>query len=338
MTVRRDERSTESGIWRIPAVSERDHRALAGHTHSAETSRRCRIVLLALEGWSDAAIANRLDLSAETVTWWKDQFAENGITGLIDRPTMSGPSTAAPLRDGREVFVERLPSACEAAEPQFDAPQELTDQSSVAAIGAAQRGRAYRATLSGGGWTFGVRPRLVAAVELVGAFGSPRVHAAGLLEVHRPDVSAGRRAQQVASPKGSAETRAMDGAGPISWLSRSQPVADQLAEFIRQARESAPGRRLHVVTPDPPVYAWLRSRRSRDSAANLTAHLAAGSQAWLSLMEDWASQQEDPTDAETIRRLRASDQRFSWLTPTQQAGPGVGRTGHEHEHAGHDRR
>ena len=322
VTVRRAERWTKAEGWKIPTVGERDRRALAGHTHSAETARRCRIVLLALEGWSDTAIADRLDLPVQAVTWWKDQFAKDGIAGLIDRPTTSGPPTGSPRRVGREVVVGGSPSPNEVAGPQFDAARKLTDQSSTAAARAAQRGRAHGGMLSGGGRAFVVRPRLVADVELIAAFGSPQVQVAGLLEVQEPTICVGRRGRQVASSEGDAATRAVDGVGPITWLSRSQPAADQLADFIRQARKSAPGRRLHLVTANPRVFAWLRSLRSRDISTNLAAHLAVGSQAWPNLMQDWASMQQDPTDGDTIRRLSASGQRFSWFKPTHQAaGP-----------------
>ena len=261
VTVERSERPTAADAWRVPALSERDHHALAGHTHSPETARRCRIVLLALKGWSDAAIADRLQMPVKTVTWWKDQFAMEGIAGLIDRPTTSGPSTARRRGGGQEAALGCAPGAGEAAGSRFDAPRKLTEQSSTDATSAARRGHAHGGMLSGGGWTFDVQPRLVAAVELIGAFRSPSVQVAGLLEVHGPDISVGRRAQQVASSKGGAAPRATDGVGPIRWLSRRQPVADQLADFIRQARESAPGRRLHIVTANSPVYAWLRSLR-----------------------------------------------------------------------------
>lgn len=49
--------------------------------------RRAKIVLLAADGLSNAAIAEKLDVSSPTITHWCRRFREQGLQGLYDLPS-----------------------------------------------------------------------------------------------------------------------------------------------------------------------------------------------------------------------------------------------------------
>ena len=315
------ERWVEDAGWRIPAVSDRDDDALAVHTHSAETARRCRIVLLALEGWSDAAIADHLGVSTGTVTWWKYQFATGGIAGLIDRSSAPRPTASPPRLSHRGAVGRTSPHHVDAAEPPFStAPRAGHENDGGAAV--TQPWCRSGVSAPAGGWALRLQPALEAStVELIGAYVSRAVQVAGLLEVPEAEGAGGRRAAHVAAAAEST-TSPTGGAGLITCLSERQPVAHQLGDFLRQLRRSAPGRRLHVVTDNAAAFTWLRSLRSRHTSTNLVPHLAVDSRSWLNLMDVWMRWHESTTEggslADTIQLLHGSGRRFRWLKPSEQ--------------------
>ena len=326
MTARRDEAWTEGHAWRVPGVSDRDRHALSEHRHSPETTRRCGIVLLALEGWSDAAIADHLRLPAGTVAWWRSQFSNDGIAGLIGAPAAAAPTTPSSGRRVRArppaLHHERVAGRSPFPEGHHSAgqPGGLVRAVTRAAHGGDGDAPVDRDRRSG------VEPALAAHdVELIGVYVSPEVQLAWLLEVLEPHLVAGRGAEGTDSSNDAGAPSAPDRGGPILWLPRSESVMHQLEDFLQQLRRAAPGRRLHVVTDNAAVVIWLRSLRSRDPRVNVVAHLAEEPRAWSDLMSGWVWTGDDSTEEETlsdtVRRLRGNGHRLSW----QQPAPGPSR-------------
>lgn len=306
----------ENGGWQIPAVSERDRRALADHTHSAETARRCRIVLLALEGWSDAAIADHLGVSAGTVRRWTSQFSSNGIAGLLGAPASDLQRTGSPRRSTGGGCSQPARDEPRAGGPSGLRGSQVAD-SSAGGVQAAARGQSeHRFTPSSRGRRFRVEPPLVSdSMELIGVYVSPQAQVAGLLEVFEPQIGTGARPEHAAdwTDTTSRTLSPVDVNGAIRWLPPSEPLTHQLADFLRQLRHSAPGRRVHVVTDNVAAWTWLRSARSRDVSLNLVVHLAVDPGEWRRIVDTWAWRPtEGDTFGDTIGRLRASGHRFSW--------------------------
>jgi DNA-binding CsgD family transcriptional regulator len=54
---------------------------------------RAKAILLAAQGLSNAAIAERLDVSRQSVSEWRKRFFEEGVTGLDERPRPGRPPT-----------------------------------------------------------------------------------------------------------------------------------------------------------------------------------------------------------------------------------------------------
>src|ERR1044071_10149518 len=52
------------------------------HTTPQQVAKRCRIVLLSHDGWSDRRIAKELDLNRHTCRLWRERFTQEGAEAL----------------------------------------------------------------------------------------------------------------------------------------------------------------------------------------------------------------------------------------------------------------
>jgi len=62
---------------------------------------RAKVVLYAAQGWSNEAIAARIDLPRQIVSKWRKRFYEEGLPGLQERPRHGRPSLFSPRRRRR---------------------------------------------------------------------------------------------------------------------------------------------------------------------------------------------------------------------------------------------
>lgn len=53
--------------------------------------QRAQMILLAAEGWTNAAIAHRLQTRREIVSHWRKRFHDERLVGLEDRPRSGRP-------------------------------------------------------------------------------------------------------------------------------------------------------------------------------------------------------------------------------------------------------
>jgi hypothetical protein len=60
------------------------------------TYLRAKCILLAAEGWSNCAIAAKLDFSRDCVVDWRHRFVAEGLDGLRDRPRSGRPPRFSP--------------------------------------------------------------------------------------------------------------------------------------------------------------------------------------------------------------------------------------------------
>jgi transposase-like protein len=72
---------------RILALSSRDRAEGAARW----LVQRVRIVLLAADGMSNSAIAERVGVSRPTVIGWRSRYQQRGVTGLCDEPRSGRP-------------------------------------------------------------------------------------------------------------------------------------------------------------------------------------------------------------------------------------------------------
>jgi transposase len=92
-------------------VTEADRETLQRWTRRATTAQhlalRARIVLSCAEGFSNAAVAKRLNTTAATVGKWRERFRRFGVDGLPDEPRPGAPRTITDAKV-EEVVVKTL--------------------------------------------------------------------------------------------------------------------------------------------------------------------------------------------------------------------------------------
>jgi DNA-directed RNA polymerase specialized sigma24 family protein len=73
----------------VVVLSDADRKGLEDRARAYTLSHaqvvRAKIVLMAAEGLSNSAIAERLDVHVDVVSRWRKRFCQEGIDGLGDR-------------------------------------------------------------------------------------------------------------------------------------------------------------------------------------------------------------------------------------------------------------
>jgi len=62
---------------------------------------RAKAILLAAQGLSNQAIAERLGVSRQSVSIWRKRFFEDGLAGLEEQPRPGRPGSSSPGADRR---------------------------------------------------------------------------------------------------------------------------------------------------------------------------------------------------------------------------------------------
>src|SRR3954465_15676879 len=86
-------RKSYSDEFRRQAVDLYESTPTRSTTVRAGLAQRARIVLLAADGVSNTAIADRVGVSRPTVIDWRDRYGEHGIAGWDDEQRSGRPRT-----------------------------------------------------------------------------------------------------------------------------------------------------------------------------------------------------------------------------------------------------
>ena len=102
---------------------------------------RARIVLLAAQRWSNAAIAIEVGISVDTVRTWRGRFAAQGLAGLADRARCGRPPRFRPVQVALvKALACQLPARAGVALSRWSCPElarEVVGQGIAEAISAA---------------------------------------------------------------------------------------------------------------------------------------------------------------------------------------------------------
>ena len=74
--------SSPVNVWLRPEQQELLEEWLRAHGTPQQVAKRCQIVLLAHQGYSDLAIADELEVNRHTCRLWRERFAAEGPEGL----------------------------------------------------------------------------------------------------------------------------------------------------------------------------------------------------------------------------------------------------------------
>jgi transposase len=119
-------------------------RVLTRRAHGQKTPYRdkvrARIVLLAAQRWSNAAIATHVGVTVDTVRTWRGRFAAQGLAGLVDRARSGRPPRFRPVQVAQvKALACQLPARAGVALSRWSCPElarEVVRQGVAEAISA----------------------------------------------------------------------------------------------------------------------------------------------------------------------------------------------------------
>jgi transposase len=274
-------------------------------------AQRARIVLLAADGLTNVAVAERVGVNQATVVKWRNRFLARGLDGLVDEPRPGAPRTIDD--DAVEAVIVRTLE---------DKPTDAThwstrDLAKKVGMSPSSVGRIWQA--------FGLKPwqadtfklsedpQFVEKVrDVVGLYLNPPDHAVVMCVDEKTSIQALDRTQPVLPMRpGQVERRTHDyrrngvtdlfaalnlATGQIVHQTRPQHRAIEFRKFLDAIDTAVPEHLdVHVVLDNssthktPAINKWLL-RHPR-----FTFHFTPTSSSWLNLVERWF--------AELTRRL-----------------------------------
>lgn len=274
-------------------------------------AQRSRIVLLAAEGLTNNAVADKVGVNQATVVKWRKRFLERGLEGLADEPRPGAPRTISD-DDVEAVVVKTL------EEKPTDATHWSTrDLAAQVGMSASSVGRIWRA--------FGLKPWLVDTFKLsedpqfvekvrdvVGLYLNPPDKAVVLCVDEKTGVQALDRTQPILPMRpGQIERRTHDyrrngitdlfaalnvATGQVIHQTRPQHRAVEFRKFLNTIDAAVPNELdVHVVLDNSSIHKTDAIHKWLLRHPRFTFHFTPTSSSWLNLVERWF--------AELTRRL-----------------------------------
>src|SRR3954447_2395664 len=291
------------------ALRDGDRERLVSLTRSstvrAGLAQRARIVLLASEGTSNTAIAERVGGARQNVVPWRSRYAERGLAGLDDEP-----------RSGRPRQVDHRAVVAATLKPP---PKKLgvTHWSSrlMAAhlgIGNATVARAWRdygvQPWRSETFKFSTDPELVGKVtDVVGLYLAPPENAIVLCVDEKSQIQALDRTQKMLPMQpGLPERRTHDyvrhgtttlfaaleiATGTVTAAVKPRHRHQEFLAFLRQVARAYPdtgdGTELHLVMDNYAAHKRVEVRDWLAANPRISVHFTPTSGSWLNLVEVW---------------------------------------------------
>jgi transposase len=307
----------------VPIVLSADERAsLERHVRRRKSAhalaQRCRIVLLASEGMTNLAIAERVGVGDDTVGVWRQRFAAKRLEGLYDEPRVGRPRE---IGDDQveAVVVATLESKPEGATHwstrSMAKKLELT-QSAVSRIWRAFGLQPHRTEV----FQLSADPQLVEKVrDVVGLYLDPPDNAVVLCVDEKTAVQALERSQPLLPLQpGQPERRSHDyfrhgsldlfaalnvATGEVIGRMRARHRSIEFVEFLDAIEQETPsGLAVHVVLDNLSTHKTPRVRRWLQRHPRFHLHFTPTHASWLNQVERWFAGLTD-------RQLRRSSHR-----------------------------
>ncbi len=271
----------------------------------AGLAQRARIVLLAADGLSNTAIAERVGVARQTVLSWRDRYERSGLAGLEDEP-----------RSGRPRHIDHREIVAATLKPP---PKKLgvTHWSSrlLAArlgIGNATVARAWRdygvQPWRSETFKFSTDPELVAKViDVVGLYLAPPENAIVLCVDEKSQIQALDRTQKMLPMQpGLPERRTHDyvrhgtttlfaalevATGTVTAAVKPRHRHQEFLAFLKQVARAYPddgsGQELHLVMDNYAAHKRVEIRNWLAANPRIHVHFTPTSGSWLNLVEVW---------------------------------------------------
>ncbi len=290
-------------------MKERERRELeqisASQSLPAGFVVRAKILLLSSEGWSHAAIANKLDIAARTVWRWKKRFLDAGLDGLeTQRPGQAPPKLTPKLRARILDATRRKPR---------DGSTHWSTRKLAEHLGVSKSmvHRVWREA--------GLKPhrleRYMAsndpdferkAADVIGLYLNPPKHAAVFCVDEKTAIQAPDRRDRVLplSP-GRAERHGFEykrngtlslyaalntKTGKVQGKTAARHTSREFVDFLEDVVSSCePQREIHIICDNLSAHKTKLVAAFLDSHANVALHFTPTYSSWLNQVELWFS-------------------------------------------------
>ena len=300
-------------------LADADRSALLAMTRSpsgrAGLAQRARIVLLAADGVSNTAIADKVGVSRPTVILWRRRYAERGLAGLDDGVRSGRRPRLAPL----EVLEASLTAPPHRLGVTHWSSRLLGEQLGVGRGTVARAWRGYGVQPVRGGFRFATAPALAGQAVAVLALRLGPPESFVVLDVREPSRAGDRtddRAAAGAVPDLAAALRRGVTAVP------SDPATALLSflDEVNRSRARWPtASRLHLVADGSGPVALPALREALAVRSHLGVHQVREPGRWPDLVAGWlamTAQGEDHSEVraafDRVRRGRGPGEVFTW--------------------------
>jgi transposase len=292
----------------VPIVLTAEERAsLERHVRRRKSAhalaQRSRIVLLAAEGMTNVAIAERVGVGWDTVGIWRQRFADKRLEGLYDEPRVGRPRSIGD--DQVEAVVvatlETKPEDATHWSTRSMAKKMGLTQSAVSRIWRAFGLQPHRAEV----FQLSADPQLVEKVrDVVGLYLNPPDNAVVFCVDEKTAVQALERSQPLLPLQpGQPERRSHDyfrhgsldlfaalnvGTGEVIGRMRARHRSVEFAQFLDTIEERVPsGLAVHVVLDNLSTHKTPRVRRWLQRHPRFHLHFTPTHASWLNQVERW---------------------------------------------------
>ncbi|MBB3041793.1 helix-turn-helix domain-containing protein [Nocardioides sp. LMS-CY] len=316
-----------------PAASlelrEGDHQLLLAMTRSptvqAGLAQRARILLLAAEGQSNTAIADKVGVSRPTVLVWRQRYVEAGLDGLADR---SRPGRS-PQVSAADVLTATLRPPPRLLGVTHWSSRLLGEDLGVGRGTVVRAWHSYGVQPVRGGFRFAVTPTLAGRVVAVLALRVGPPESFVLLDVREPSRVGDR-----------SDDSAVAAALPDLRTALQQPVPPEsddpggalleLLDDVNRARASWPtASRLHLVADGTGPVSLPALREALAVRSRISVHTVREPGRWPGLAAAFlamaAHRQDGPSAVasfEDLRRRLGPADAFAWCHQVRRGGAG----------------
>jgi transposase/DNA-binding CsgD family transcriptional regulator len=267
----------------------------------AGLARRARIVLLAAQGMSNSAIAEKVGVSRPTVIGWRERYERAGLAGLVDEPRSGRPRVV----DHRDVVAATLAPPPSKLGVTHWSSRLLAARLGISNGTVAKAWREYgvqpwRAET----FKFSTDPQLVAKVtDVVGLYLAPPENAVVLCVDEKSQIQAlDRTAPMLPMQPGLPERRTHDylrhgtttlfaaleiATGKVTAACKPRHRHQEFLAFLKQTARAYPEVELHLVMDNYAAHKRIEITTWLAANPRVHIHFTPTSGSWLNLVEVW---------------------------------------------------
>jgi hypothetical protein len=274
----------------------------------AGLAQRARIVLLAAEGLSNTAIAEKVGVNRQTVIGWRSRYRDRGLAGLADRPRSGRPRHI----DHRAVVAATLRPPPKKLGVTHWSSRLLAERLGIGNATVARAWRDYGVQpWRSETFKFSTDPELVGKVtDVVGLYLAPPENAIVLCVDEKSQIQALDRTQKMLPMQpgqpGLPERRTHDyvrhgtttlfaaleiATGTVTAAVKPRHRHQEFLAFLKQVARAYPdsgdGTELHLVMDNFAAHKRVEVRDWLAANPRIRVHFTPTSGSWLNLVEVW---------------------------------------------------